>query len=620
MNRKHPANRIWFCIVLSTALWLPVGHAQTTRLWNNYQVYQPEITRGILVDTDNNQLKLRYNHCASTVFYQDRWFTVWNANTIAAEGDLGQLIYLSTSTDFTHWTVPEPVFSTGATSINPIGPTDHGRMQQWQPNLLVTDGELWCTWGENGKKPELVGTYCSKLASANGRWKNTKILLPGDSGPPVIHPEIDGIVWRAFPSQNPVELSGGRIVAPVTLREKKGSFPAAQKRNAVIYTDDRGANWRLSELIQLPAAPTGQWEPTVYELDSGEIAMIARRNDKTNLVSPAEILLFATSSDKGATWSEYEVLPLEVLSSRMHVLNTGNRFCMIYNDHRLGDAGRKVDRYNLALFTSPSGRARDWMPGVSVTHNLWGVAYPQMFEKDDALYAAFSQGSSRSIHTARIRPKPDPARHCIFPRHLMDSRPDVRNGMLAFDFRQLIKSKWKMDLGKGDFSIAARLVPRHRGMVVDGRAKRKGMVLALKKVGEGLAVSCSIAGFPGGSRSFTMSETVPKGRPLYAGVSFQNGKRLRLYVNHAVEAFEISDRINLSTGAPLFFGSLQHTNSALFNYYGLIDQLLVFNRALDDDEHALLQSGGVQRQRTAAAAQQRHLQRPRLHDGTCRNL
>ncbi|MEI8206036.1 MAG: sialidase family protein [Kiritimatiellales bacterium] len=591
-------NRSFVSMLLLTVLPFYEGRALMFSLksseapvWRNYSVYQPVVSGAVLLDTDNNDLNLRYNHCASTAFYQNRWFTVWNANTVEAEGQSGQLVYLSTSANFIDWSVPVPVFSTNSTCINPTGQNEQSLLMQWQPSLLTVSNELWCTWSETGQDTALRGAYLSKLTSATGRWENKKLLLPGDSGVLAVTPQVDGIVWRPFPSQNPVQLSTGRVLAPVTMRENSGTFNDAEKRNAVMITDDNGSTWSLSELIQLPVSPNGQWEPTVYELDSGEIAMIARRADLTNLTSATEILLFSTSPDKGKTWSEYEFIPLETIASRMHVLGTGGRFCMLDNDHRRGDTDKNnVDRYNLALFTSLSGRAYDWMPGVSLTHNLWGVAYPQMAEKDQSLYAVYSQGNSRSIYTARISPKPEPDCHYIYPRHRMNSRPEVRDGMLAFDYRQLIQSKWKIGSGISNLSVAAVITPRNPGVLLDGRADSKGIVLALHQVGENMALSCSISGLANGT--YTMAATLPAGRPVYVGLSLWNGSRIRLHMNNTVEEFALPGIANISNGASLFFGTIQLTNSALKNYYGLIDQLLVFDRALEDGDHAVLQSGG----------------------------
>ncbi len=589
---KWTFNSLMLSAVLSSssgqALMFSMQAVDTSSVWSSYQVYQPSVSNGVVIDTDNNVLDLRYNHCASTAFYQDRWFTVWNANTNAAEGQPGQLIYLSTSTNFVDWSQPIMVFSAASSSINPVGTNSLDEMFQWQPNLLETEGELWCLWSEYGQNTSLRGTYFSRLTSSTGTWENTKIPLPGESGS-AIFPVIDGISWRAFPTQNPVELSSGRILAPVTVRDRYASFPDAEKRNAVIYTDNRGTTWNLSELIEFPAATNAQWEPTVYEMENGNVGMVARRIDKENL-DPTNILIFAFSTDNGETWSDYETIPVETLSSRMHVLDTGNRYSMIYNDHRHGDiGGPNVDRYNLSLFTSLSGRAEDWMPGISLTHNLWGVAYPQMDEKDDDLFAAFSQGNSQSILTVRISPKPDPILHYVYPRHLVNTLPDVRGGMLSFDFRQLVKSKWNMTIGTGDFSLSAKIVPRYRGVLVDGRANSTGICVSLKQVGDELALSCNIGSYS--SSPFTSTATIQPGKPAYVGLSLQNGNQLRLFINDSVEVFDIPNLINLNTDAPLFIGSIQLLNSSLYNYYGQIEELKAFDRTLTDSEHALLRTG-----------------------------
>lgn len=581
------------------AVLFSVTTSDNSSAWTGYSVYQPEIIPGVVVDTDNNTPNLRYNHCASTAFYSNQWYTVWNANTVEAEGQYGQLIYLSTSTDFTNWTTPEVVFSSSNTCINPLSPDDLGTMMQWQPNLQTVGSELWCTWSENGADFDRRGTFFSRLTSPAGKWENHEILLTGEDDVARVYPLFDGIYWRCFPTQNPTVLSSGRVLAPVTMRERYGAFDTAQKRDAVIYTDDNGASWTVSELIELPAAPTAQWEPSVYELTNGTVAMVSRRIDKTEIEAD-EVLLYATSSDSGETWSDHEVISLETLSSRMHVLDTGGRFSMLYNDHRNGDTSRSknVDRYNLSLFTSMTGTGTDWIPGISLTHNLYGVAYPQMYEKDNALYVVTSQGNSRSIHSFVIDEKPGPALHYIHPRHLANSRPDIRDGMLAFDYKQLVKSKWNMNVGTGNFSMGATIAARDKGTIFDGRAGGKGMVAAIKPVGDECALSCTIIG-PG---TFSTTNTFPWGSEAYIGFSCWNGTTLRLNINGTTEDFPLTSSADLSNGEPLFFGQIQLTNSALQDYYGLIKDVQLFDRALSDAEHTTLQSGG-----TISSGQQLHL-------------
>ena len=66
-----------------------------------------------------------------------RWFVVWNANTVAAEGKAGQLNYVATAPAIDGpWTAPVAVFSNATASVNPVPPTG----TQWQPNLVRRDG------------------------------------------------------------------------------------------------------------------------------------------------------------------------------------------------------------------------------------------------------------------------------------------------------------------------------------------------------------------------------------------------------------------------------------------------------------------------------------------------
>jgi len=170
--------------------------------WRGYAVYQPTIERAVVCDAADQPL--RYNHDSSVAWFGDRWFCLWNANAIPEEGEPGQLNYVSTSHDGLTWSAPRPAFSDPGLCVNPV-PCLKGT--QWQPNLLVVKDQLWCLWSQNSKD-EHNGCYLSVLATPGGLWTNRLLTWNGKADP-----VIDGKAFRLFPTQSPVQLSTGRVLA-----------------------------------------------------------------------------------------------------------------------------------------------------------------------------------------------------------------------------------------------------------------------------------------------------------------------------------------------------------------------------------------------------------------------
>ena len=206
MRPAHTAHRRF---ALHSALLLAVLSSPAAPYdapWRSYSVYQPRIERAVVVNAAEQPL--RYNHDSSVAWFVDRWFCLWNANTIPEEGAPGQLNVMSTSRDGLTWSAPQPAFSDAARCANPVPCADG---TQWQPNLLAVGNRLWCLWSQASKDAH-HGCYLSVLDSPDGRWTNRLLTWEGRADP-----LIDGKPFRLFPTQNPVRLSTGRVLAPVTL-------------------------------------------------------------------------------------------------------------------------------------------------------------------------------------------------------------------------------------------------------------------------------------------------------------------------------------------------------------------------------------------------------------------
>lgn len=440
--------------------------------WRDYAVYQPEVDRVFINDAQAQPLK--YNHDSSLAWFGDRWFCLWNANKLPKEGSPGQLNYMSTSRDGRTWSTPEPAFSSSKAAENPL-PCPTGT--QWQPNLTVVESELWALWDQNSDD-EHRGCYFSRLKDPNGKWINRRLLWDGEP-----RCEVDGQRWRAFPTQNPIRLRCGRVLAPVTMIGDRAvdaptelsGWQAAEKRNSVLWTDDGGRTWHLSPGTVQPGRSWAQWEPTVWQLDDGTVMMFARNNDFRRRdrggVPPSRMLLWSKSLDRGETWTSHRYVPLETVCSRMHVIRAGgDRFMMVHND---APADQFVsDRRNLALFFNRGG-GFDFVAGPGLTGSEPVVAYPQMWIHQGHLSICYSQGRRyRSIKVAHVHPLPAPNQHYVFPRSTPppSARPRRVGDGMRFDGGQYVTSRAVPDPKGGPVSLAAWVRDTASGVLLDTRS------------------------------------------------------------------------------------------------------------------------------------------------------
>ena len=458
---------------MSHLLTLTCATLLATGPWRTYDVYQPNIERHFVVNTHAQSLK--YNHDSSIAWFGDRWFCLWNANDPPAEGKPGQLNYVSTSRDGRHMVAsPEPSSPIPTARSIPF-PCPKGT--QWQPNLIVVDGELWAVWSQNSRdeSQRLLRLESSPIPTA--KWRNERLLWDGNE-----RPKIDGQSWRLFPTQNPIQLESGRVLAPITMMGAKAadapaglsnSWWATEKRDSVLYTDN-GTTWHVSPGAVQPKRTWAQWEPTVWQLPDGTVMMFARNNDHRGRQEegprPAQMLLWSKSTDDGQTWTPHEYVPLETVASRMHVLPAGgDRYMMVHNDW---PAGQFVsDRLNLALFFT-RGPGIDFVAGPGLTGTEPIVAYPQMWIHDNKLAISYSQGRQyRSIKVALVEPLPDPNRYYLFPRSNTPAgpAPTIKDGLLSFDGSQHLATREPVALDNDGFSLGAWVCNEGDGCLFDNR-------------------------------------------------------------------------------------------------------------------------------------------------------
>ena len=468
--------------------------------WNSYQLYQPEITRSTVVDPSTSELK--YNHCSTIAFFDGRWVCLWNANKVYAESQPGQTIYMSTSADAKTWSAPEEAFKSAGRSENPVPCS----LVQWQPTTIVHENELWCFWSQlsfkRSQHDEFYGTYFSRLSKADGRWINRRLLW---NGSPDAH--FDGKDWRMLPMQNPVKLSTGRYLVPVILiGPKLADAPTTEvwkneKRASVIYSDDAGATWHYSE----GTTPDGQrwipWEPTVWELPGGKVAMFCRNNDQRikSQCGPeeSEILMYAESGDGGVTWGALEYVPIQTVISRMHVIRQNQastkppvadeRFIMVHNAWPNLQPKFVRDRNAISLFFNRGG-GKNFVTGPNISGRQTIVSYPHLAVHSNDLFVSYTRGVGNSaISVTRISPLPDPDRFYLLPRELpypdtaapKSSEQSVHfHGAQYFDFNEEIDAS-------SVFSFGTWIFPELEGTVLDmqTRSGRPGPRFEFMQIG-----------------------------------------------------------------------------------------------------------------------------------------
>jgi hypothetical protein len=405
--------------LLAGILWLGLT---TGAIAGSYQFYNPTVGHVTIHDGGTGPGLYAYNHMASVEWFDGRFHVVWGANSSTYfEGKPGQFNVWSTSEDFHHWSEPKQFAHIGSAPL----PVDPG-IVEWQPELLnYHDRELWCVWFCRSKDPALHGTYLSVLKKGAGEnWHHQKIATRfkvGDHGE-----------YSAFTTQNPVLLSSGRVIAPVTLYPaERDAHPGMESRvrrwNAVLYTDDDGKTWRLSDLLSMVDDAAGQWEPFFYEQADGRIRAYMRNFTKG--IPPANMWRLTTVGT-GAKIGEPVRFPedpvysfMETINERPQVLRLpGGRYCLIQQDAWTNHRDYRT-RINVALGFSRTG-ADDFVASIPVSRPGVISRYAQGVEHDGKLYIAYTLGPGlngpgpelKGIEGAIVSATPRAGVHYVWPR------------------------------------------------------------------------------------------------------------------------------------------------------------------------------------------------------------
>ena len=478
------------CALLFTALFCSPLRAQTSAGWRSYEVYQPNIERGYVIESRLDGLA--YNHCPTVMWFRDRWICAWNGNEVPVEGRPGLQIWMSTSRDGITWSPPFAPFSNAARCTAPFR---HPKACQWQPEFILVDGQLWCFFCETSKNQDERGCYFARLGDPDGKWSIRRLMFNGSATL-----EMDGHRFdMIFPSQNPVQLRSGRILAPVVLAggrspdapEKATGFWAAYRRASVLYSDDLGKTWIASPGCTVPGRTFCPWEPTVWEQSDGSVAMVFRNNSHSSFLDemprPSQFLIGSHSRDEGATWTTPEYVPLETVCSRMYVAPldgkgiwnpvvrgddyTGRLHLMFHNDVP-GSKDWTEDRRNLAMYFR-RGDGFEFTAGPGFVGTEPAAVYPQHCIHEGALLVTYNQSyaQKRSIRYARITPLPDLEKRYLLPRFdtVPNPRPSIQDGYLRFEGHQFVTSRHAPAPGSDCLSLAGWIRWRSCGYLIDTR-------------------------------------------------------------------------------------------------------------------------------------------------------
>ncbi len=403
------------CLVLGTAALSGAARAAE----RTYDFYQPQVKQVVIHEGKLAEGHYAYNHMASVEWFDGRFHAVWGGHAEThLEGKPGQVNLWSTSTNFEQWSAPQKLAHAGPGALPP-----DPQGVQWQPNLLnFHDRQLWCVWSFNSKNPDLDGLYLSTLEKGSQDWKHRRIQR---------RQEANGFSCSIFASQNPVLLTSGRVLAPVTLnyRDPKHDSGGGHSTNSIVrrfnacfYTDDGGATWQCSNPISSVEDAEAQWEPFFYEQSDGKIRAFMRNFTKG---IPSGTQWRLTTVGTGAATNTPVNFPNDPAYSFMETVNCrpqifrldGGRYCLLQQDAFVNHRDYST-RLNIALNFSHSG-ADDFVAGPPVSRTNIISAYPQGVAHDGNIYLAYSAGPGnqvRSIEGAIVSPAPKADRYYVWPR------------------------------------------------------------------------------------------------------------------------------------------------------------------------------------------------------------
>ena len=158
--------------------------------------------------------------------------------------------------------------------------------------------------------------------------------LHGGGVPAISFSSDDGATWSAAKmlieqddayyvmNDRLIQLASGRLLLPVS--RKAGKREGDRDESLAMLSDDGGASWRLSRGRARLDKPRGMQEPCAVELTDGRVCLLARTG--------AGSIHSSLSADGGETWSEPEPTTLESPCSALTLRRAPDgRLVCLYN-------------------------------------------------------------------------------------------------------------------------------------------------------------------------------------------------------------------------------------------------------------------------------------------------
>jgi hypothetical protein len=155
--------------------------------------------------------------------------------------------------------------------------------------LRLKDGRLAVVLPRHVEGLHGGGVPAISFSSDDGAtWSAAKMLIEEDAAYYVMNDRL-------------IQLKSGRLLVPVA--RKAGKHEGDKDESLAMLSDDGGATWRLSRGRARLDKPRGMQEPCAVELADGRVRLLARTG--------AGSIHTSISADGGETWSEAEPTTLE---------------------------------------------------------------------------------------------------------------------------------------------------------------------------------------------------------------------------------------------------------------------------------------------------------------------
>lgn len=383
----------------------------------DYAIYNPEITTQTVIDPYADPSGLTYVSNSSLEYWRGRFWAIMDGTTAGfTEGSTGQQIWLCTSEDGEAWTPAYRPFRDAAHCNNPVSATD----LDWQPNLVIVNDELWCTWCF------YMQTFVSKLTDPDGKWTTYRFEFDASNnitlsntvtgaatGGRDLQMTFGGVddFW-VYPTQNPIVLQDGTVLCPVVAESYSAystqitttnTWLKQLKRAALLKTSD-GINWTAVVIDTSAFGDYCAWEPFVVENPAGHVYCYIR--NLSTLSADPDMMLVAVSTDGAATFAAAKSSKLLVPSTRGFARRIANRrWAMVHCDHPQNSdqtpnqSFSPAARRNGAVFMSRRG-SNDFAPGVNFSGDDPCMNYPQFVVHDGKLWINYTSGTGTAIRRA----------------------------------------------------------------------------------------------------------------------------------------------------------------------------------------------------------------------------